>query len=81
MSSSAGGVVTVSEVEFAEAMTDAAIGFCVACGCSSYGVEPDAERYRCDYCSELKVYGAEQLLIMGRLRVVPERREGVGDGR
>jgi hypothetical protein len=77
MSSSAGGVVIVSEVEFAEAMNDAAIGFCVACGVSQHMVEPDAERYRCDYCEALEVYGAEQLLIMGRLRVVPERR---GDG-
>ncbi len=65
----AGGVVRVSEDEFGEAMQDNGIGFCRACGASDSGVEPDAERYRCEFCGAVEVYGAEQLLIMGKLAI------------
>lgn len=41
------------------------LGFCLACGTEVSGVEPDARRYTCESCGEAKVYGAEELLIMG----------------
>ena len=44
-------------------------GFCLACGQTAYGVEPDARRYPCDHCEEPKVYGIEELLLMGILQV------------
>jgi len=44
---------------------DEGVGFCLACGEEVMGVEPDAEKYQCEICGESKVYGAEQLLIMG----------------
>ena len=40
------------------------IGFCIACGEEVYGVEPDARSYECELCGELRVYGAEELLLM-----------------
>ena len=40
-------------------------GFCLACGDECEGVEPDARRYECDACGAHKVYGAEELMIMG----------------
>ena len=40
-------------------------GFCIACGEESGPVEPDAEKYECEYCGEREVYGAEQLLLLG----------------
>ena len=40
------------------------MGFCIACGAEAYGVEPDARRYACDECGAMKVYGAEELLMM-----------------
>ena len=40
------------------------MGFCIACGAEAYGVEPDARRYECDECGAMKVYGAEELLMM-----------------
>lgn len=40
-------------------------GFCVACGAEAHGVEPDAREYECESCGEMKVYGAEELLISG----------------
>jgi len=43
---------------------DDCIGFCVACGEETNGVEPDARKYTCDSCDEKTVYGAEELLIM-----------------
>jgi len=39
------------------------IGFCLSCGAEKYGVEPDAEGYRCDECGEDSVMGAEEILI------------------
>ena len=40
-------------------------GFCLACGARAHGIEPDARRYTCDACQAPKVYGAEELLLMG----------------
>jgi Zn finger protein HypA/HybF involved in hydrogenase expression len=40
-------------------------GFCCACGADAHNVEPDAEKYECETCGEHKVYGAEQLLLLG----------------
>ncbi len=40
-------------------------GFCLACGATAHGVEPDARRYNCESCNEPKVYGLEELLMMG----------------
>ena len=39
-------------------------GFCIACGKSTEGVEPDARKYLCHACLLPAVYGAEELLIM-----------------
>jgi hypothetical protein len=41
------------------------IGFCLACGAEQDGVEPDARGYDCDTCDAPRVYGAEELLMMG----------------
>lgn len=40
-------------------------GFCLACGSHQYGVEPDVRKGKCDECGAMKVYGAEELLLMG----------------
>ncbi len=40
-------------------------GFCLACGEQQDGCEPDARRYECECCGARKVYGAEELLLMG----------------
>jgi len=40
------------------------VGFCISCGEEIEPIEPDAEKVRCEYCGEKKVYGAEQLLLM-----------------
>ena len=40
-------------------------GFCLACGADAEGVEPDARRYTCESCGEPRVYGAEEVLLMG----------------
>lgn len=42
-------------------------GFCLACGAEAFGVEPDARRYTCEACNAPKVYGLEELLMMGLL--------------
>lgn len=39
-------------------------GFCILCGADADGCEPDARKYKCDYCDQHGVYGAEELLLM-----------------
>ena len=46
-------------------MTDDNQGFCLACGTIEDGVEPDARKYVCSDCGAAKVYGAEELALMG----------------
>jgi hypothetical protein len=41
------------------------IGWCLACGTDANGVEPDARKYTCEECNKPKVYGLEELLMMG----------------
>jgi len=38
-------------------------GICIACGEDADGCEPDAERYKCEGCGQMTVYGAEALMI------------------
>ena len=52
-------------IQWAEQASDDGMGFCIACGCEADGVEPDAVRYPCEDCGEHKVYGAEELVLMG----------------
>ncbi len=59
----------VSEDELLELDTT---GFCVACGAEVLGVEPDARKYECEGCGEEAVYGLEELLLMGLVRIVGE---------
>jgi hypothetical protein len=40
-------------------------GFCLACGAEADCVEPDARGYECESCGARKVYGAEELVMMG----------------
>lgn len=40
------------------------LGFCVDCGHEQDGCEPDARNYECEACGQMKVYGAEELMIM-----------------
>ena len=48
-------------IEASEELT----GFCIACGEERPCCEPDAREYECECCGEAKVYGAEELVLMG----------------
>jgi predicted RNA-binding Zn-ribbon protein involved in translation (DUF1610 family) len=50
-------------------------GFCVACGVEVLGVEPDARQYACEDCGEETVYGLEELVLMGLVRIVGDEEE------
>lgn len=50
-------------------------GFCVACGDEAQPVEPDARNYRCESCGEHSVFGAEELLIRGIIRLTGDKGE------
>ena len=38
-------------------------GFCLACGASQGGCEPDARNYECEDCGKHQVFGAEEILL------------------
>ena len=66
---------TGGAAQFRPAMSDSEYresdntGFCLACGESADCVEPDARRYPCESCGARKVYGLEELLVMGLLTI------------
>ena len=41
-------------------------GFCLSCGEEADSCEPDARNYKCESCGENKVFGAEEVLVMGQ---------------
>ena len=52
-------------IEYVMLLSEAYKGFCVGCGKVQSSVEPDARKYTCESCNAPKVYGAEELVIMG----------------
>jgi len=44
-------------------------GRCILCGASREGCEPDARKYTCEKCDQPAVYGLEELLLMGYVRI------------
>lgn len=52
-------------IELAMVLSENYEGFCLACGNTQSGVEPDARKYECESCGAPKVYGAEELVLMG----------------
>ena len=60
-------VIQLSEDEYLRHRDDYD-GCCAACGeWTIGGVEPDAQNYECDACGIDQVFGAEQLLLMGKI--------------
>lgn len=59
-------------VSESELYQDRNVGFCLACGSEQDGCEPDARKYTCDSCGKPKVYGLEELAVMGLLIVCEE---------
>jgi|TARA_Y100000310_G_scaffold8488_1_gene9057 hypothetical protein len=39
-------------------------GVCIKCGEITHGVEPDAEKYKCESCETDTVYGAQQIVLL-----------------
>ena len=44
-------------------------GFCIYCGNEASNIEPDARRYKCESCGNEGVYGLEELLVQGLVKV------------
>lgn len=58
-------MMTKFTLEQIQEAADDYIGFCLDCGAERECCEPDARNYKCDECGALKVFGAEELVIMG----------------
>lgn len=52
-------------IEYVMLLSEEYKGFCLACGKAQSGVESDARKYTCEACGAPKVYGAEELVMMG----------------
>lgn len=64
------GVIMISITEETyHSMCEDSGGFCLDCGEEAYGVESDAREYTCDSCGRPRVYGIEELLLMGLLEL------------
>ena len=55
---------TLEQIEEAD---EEQCGFCLSCGEMQECCEPDARAYECDSCGAHKVYGAQELVMMGRV--------------
>ena len=55
----------VTRARMEKIMFDGGSGWCLHCGEEVYGIEPDARKYTCDACNLPKVYGMEELMMMG----------------
>lgn len=58
-------------------MDDCGGGFCLSCGETAYGMEPDARNYICDArnytceeCGAAEVFGISELLLMGNVKII-----------
>lgn len=60
------GSKTFSIEQIEEAMEDC-IGFCTSCGAERETCEPDACDVECGECGKHAVFGAEELVVMGRV--------------
>jgi hypothetical protein len=47
-------------------------GFCISCREEVSGVEPDARNYGCENCGKPRVFGVEELLVMGLITLKEE---------
>lgn len=69
---------TMSPEEF-QSLDDDCCGLCIRCGeVTVGGVEPDARGYECECCEANGVYGAQELLMMGLIRITEEEVEEGG---
>lgn len=57
-------MVTITLEEYEENMGDM-MGLCLSCGEFQDGCEPDAREYKCESCGKHKVYGLDEVMIMG----------------
>jgi hypothetical protein len=55
---------TLEQIEEAD---DQQAGFCIACGAWRDCCEADAGKYTCEECGLNQVYGAQELVLMGRV--------------
>jgi len=67
-------IIKMSEEEFRNNVEDN-MGICLACGETRDCCEPDARGYECESCGSHKVYGTEELLLMGRIQIIDSEEE------
>jgi hypothetical protein len=61
--------LTVEQLEQSQFSLDNP-GYCLACGAEYNDCDPDTRKRECEECGERKVYGLEQLVMMGCVDVI-----------
>jgi predicted RNA-binding Zn-ribbon protein involved in translation (DUF1610 family) len=61
-------MINLDKEEYLEMRNDY-MGICLACKDQACEIEPDAREYKCENCGEKKVYGIEELLLMGEIEI------------
>jgi len=61
----------MSETEFNESRAEYQ-GICLYCGAMAGECETDARKCKCEECALEQVYGTEELLLMGKIRIENE---------
>lgn len=59
---------------------DGTPGFCLACGSDCVDCEPDARRRKCEGCGERRVYGIEELMVMGKITLIEPGEDDYDEG-
>jgi hypothetical protein len=62
------GIVFITSEEYARLNEDS-VGVCIGCGMEADGCEPDTRERECEACSQNKVYGLEELMIMNLIQL------------
>ena len=56
-----------------QACSEEYMGYCLDCqDFTAHQVEPDARNYECPKCGELRVFGAEEAMMMGDVVIAEE---------
>lgn len=62
-------VQVIDNESLEEMMYDGNMGICLNCGEIAYSVEPDARNYKCEACNRLEVFGLEEAMLMGMIKI------------
>lgn len=71
-------MIRISEEDFRELVENCG-GICLSCENQQSGCEPDVRNYQCEECGANQVFGAEELLVMGKIEFTEDKGDESDD--